>query len=673
MQRDESRPDLIFLLSILLTNLVFFLPSSLQGAPPSQKSPKELVQQLGDSSFNARIEAFQELKALKASAIPALKNGLNSKNPEISQRCRELLKSAQESDLERQLRLFVKSGNRGKLAPLPGWKAFSKKLGDSYRARDLYVAIYLSEPNLFPKLDQNPKQLTKSLQNRVKQLYSKLSSRNSTKQTRITFAQVGTVLYISSFTSGLDRNTFRYFYSFFSRQEVKTFVEGEPLFRQLMSSLLMNQPSSSSTYSYRLNLAQNYQLLPVIRKKILPEIEKQLDQVLKNPSNLSRLQSTVRQIDQLGLNDLAEKKIKPFIKKQAKILAERGGDYRTLQYMVYSANVLKMQKTMTRFLKPAFYKVIQQYRNDNSKYSQIYSLVSVARTLDEESALVDFLRPALRQKMVEVSRNPNETILNRLRSDARYLGMQKEFDVFLKPAARKVVLNYLEKGTNLENIQKAYNVANRFQMAEIKQKTFRPLLERLLDDSKNARIDMNKLYQIYSLTRSLGPVAAIEKKIKPLAIRTFEDLAKRSLNTSTLSRALSLGEQLQIKEAIPLALKAAKQRSLSSYYRARSIQFVGKLGEKEQIAQLLPLLKDSGRVSTTRINNTTLNTQIRDVALASIIHLSGQKISEYGFDYARLTNREFLNISYNCYGFSNAQKRGEALKKWQEWKEKQNK
>jgi hypothetical protein len=68
---------------------------------------------------------------------------------------------------------------------------------------------------------------------------------------------------------------------------------------------------------------------------------------------------------------------------------------------------------------------------------------------------------------------------------------------------------------------------------------------------------------------------------------------------------------------------------------------------------------------------TRVDTELRDVALASMIMLSGGNVQEYDFPYLkilRLNQNSYL--SYNYFGFSDNNQRDAAFKKFKESQEK---
>jgi len=95
---------------------------------------------------------------------------------------------------------------------------------------------------------------------------------------------------------------------------------------------------------------------------------------------------------------------------------------------------------------------------------------------------------------------------------------------------------------------------------------------------------------------------------------------------------------------------------------------IGQMGGKEHIKDIEKLLEDTTNLQTVRFGTTTINAQMRDVALASLILLSGQNAQEYNFPYLQQFHgiRADFNLPPYYYGFSDDAGRQTALKKWKD-------
>lgn len=124
--------------------------------------------------------------------------------------------------------------------------------------------------------------------------------------------------------------------------------------------------------------------------------------------------------------------------------------------------------------------------------------------------------------------------------------------------------------------------------------------------------------------------------------------------------------QADVKDALPLTLRLATEAGTYSRTRGLALMAVGKLGNKKHIPELEKLFDDQGVLTNVMINNVRGTVQVRDVALAMSIQLSGQKVTDYPFDL--LKNRAITYTSFTYLGFSDDEQRAEAFKKWKDSK-----
>lgn len=142
---------------------------------------------------------------------------------------------------------------------------------------------------------------------------------------------------------------------------------------------------------------------------------------------------------------------------------------------------------------------------------------------------------------------------------------------------------------------------------------------------------------------------------------------RRPGDAAARTAAFDLARTLEIKEAVKDAVAAALAKDLASTTRAAALMLLSKLGSKELIPHLEPLLDDATQVGSVVIRRVRLTTQISDVALAALIQLSGQDESEYGFPYLEVVPGLKNLPSVNRLGFADPAGRQAALKKWKTW------
>ena len=141
------------------------------------------------------------------------------------------------------------------------------------------------------------------------------------------------------------------------------------------------------------------------------------------------------------------------------------------------------------------------------------------------------------------------------------------------------------------------------------------------------------------------------------------------IDSPTAYRNQYVAMQYGLKEALAPALKLIKPPGGPAQWEHFAILSIAKFGSRENIAALEPLLIDERTIDGANRSGQKSDTQIRDVALAAMVHLSGQKLADYGFHHAQ-SHPSFL-WNANSLGFNDPAARQEALKKWRAWADEQ--
>ncbi len=121
---------------------------------------------------------------------------------------------------------------------------------------------------------------------------------------------------------------------------------------------------------------------------------------------------------------------------------------------------------------------------------------------------------------------------------------------------------------------------------------------------------------------------------------------------------------LDLKEGVDLALKVVRDRKLKGRGLASALATLGKLGGIEHAPALEAFLGDARPVGNFALNKERGSTQMRDVALAMLVHLSGQDHNDYGFAFSRTSPH--LKFSPDFLGFGNDEQRARAFAMWKE-------
>jgi hypothetical protein len=165
----------------------------------------------------------------------------------------------------------------------------------------------------------------------------------------------------------------------------------------------------------------------------------------------------------------------------------------------------------------------------------------------------------------------------------------------------------------------------------------------------------------------LGKNTAAEQPLKVL----FLEWLQKEPQPWLVHRGLQIGAEANMKEILPLILKFMKDKDAAVYTRAQAALVLIKMGNKEHIKDVAPLLEDKTVIGAIGINNVQGQVQMRDVALAVSIKLSGQKIADYDFDVMK-GGDDFIYQSYIYCAFSSDAKRDAAHKKYRESLQKKN-
>jgi hypothetical protein len=140
---------------------------------------------------------------------------------------------------------------------------------------------------------------------------------------------------------------------------------------------------------------------------------------------------------------------------------------------------------------------------------------------------------------------------------------------------------------------------------------------------------------------------------------------------NAVMQMLYLANNLNLKEGLDLAVRVVRDRRVKGMGLATAFTTVGKLGGKAQVALLEPFLDDKTVIGPFALNRMRGTTEVRDVALAMLVHLTGQSHKDYGYPFVD-TNAGFKFYAH-FLGFTTDQQREQALRKWKDWSAAQKK
>ncbi len=180
-----------------------------------------------------------------------------------------------------------------------------------------------------------------------------------------------------------------------------------------------------------------------------------------------------------------------------------------------------------------------------------------------------------------------------------------------------------------------------------------------------------QLTQIPPVSESLAP-GQPRSAMRRLVAAWIVHCPNRS--ESVVEQRLAIMIQQQLAEALPFALEIVgrdpKYLTVSSPQQVMAILAVGKLGSDENVTALEPLLDDhTVLVSARNVNSLAsdfASVQVRDVALAMLLHLTGQEPLTYGFLHARPHPQTVFD--YTSLYMKNDEQRAAAAERWRAWR-----
>jgi hypothetical protein len=130
-------------------------------------------------------------------------------------------------------------------------------------------------------------------------------------------------------------------------------------------------------------------------------------------------------------------------------------------------------------------------------------------------------------------------------------------------------------------------------------------------------------------------------------------------------QAIMLAMQYDLAEGLVPAEKILNNEGVRQPYMSQfALLAVAKFGDASHIPAVEKLLTDKGICNRMQVNKVMKDTQVRDVALLTLAHLTKQDKKAFGFD--RLQEAQPYMYNLGTMGIDGDPKREEALKKWDE-------
>jgi hypothetical protein len=649
--------------------LLALLPAAALAGPPTdspaapatgaaaQLSPADLVRRLGGSSYHVRCDASERLAALGRAAVAALEAGAKNNDPEVRRRCLELLPAAKRTDLEIEIDLFV-ADNSSKRT-FPGWPAFRDIVGNDRASRSFFGELYKTDRPVLERLAKDPKTVGGEFPARCQ----KLQGRPWGGTTMVPGEPEGLLL-AAALAPTTDQRNFWFLVNACHRPEMALVLGSSPVARRLLGRALAARAKDENMVNNVVPLAVRYGLTEFCKDTLEPLVR---DMATKVKPDDWRFYNVVYAAQQLGLRDLIESKLRPALREAAANMAkDTAGDIYRLGQLVNIAQALGMRESIEDQVRPAALRMLTSAAEHPTDFSRFYQARYLSQVLKLEDAFDAIVKPSLCRYLVEQS--AKATDLNQVQQLihlAQMMNAETIFEAALRPAARRLILQDLEQPEDFNKLSRSATLASQVRLTDLMEDTLKPVVRRQAAPLKDEPPDANRINQFHNLAQTLAMKDVIEDSVKPAFLRLCQSRDYK-LQPATFQGILNLAKALRAKEAVPLLLRGASAKEMQPWDRANAIFFIGDICEKGDLAKLEPLLKDTAGCGDCGINSTMLHAEVRDVALAVLIHKSGEKLADYGFPYFQIVPGADPFQSAPCYmGFPGATERDAALKKWQ--------
>ena len=187
-----------------------------------------------------------------------------------------------------------------------------------------------------------------------------------------------------------------------------------------------------------------------------------------------------------------------------------------------------------------------------------------------------------------------------------------------------------------------------------------------IQNQQSPNLISSMFYQQTARTALADP--AVGSAFKKLTLRWMSS----QTNENVILQLCNVIQNLNLKEGADFLTTVIKEKKVRGISLAQAAINLARTGNKDHVALLETLLKDETVLAQMiQLNQIRGTTEVRDVALAMLVHLTGQSHKEYGFSF--LSQYPNLMWSPHYLGFSTPQQRENAHEKWQEWVSKNQK
>ena len=189
----------------------------------------------------------------------------------------------------------------------------------------------------------------------------------------------------------------------------------------------------------------------------------------------------------------------------------------------------------------------------------------------------------------------------------------------------------------------------------------------LVSGSPQVSVDDQVTIQVYRFILQMSFQSSLrDEKIAPLLKKLLGAWIRRNNGSSFALQNLMLAFSLNLEEGLQVSLDILRDAPQQQGFLQHALLGIGKYGDRKHLTLVEPHLKNIARCDAREVKGQQLQAQIRDVALAVSVHLTGQPLADYGFSVETLTDQALFHPG--MLGFATEAKRKAGFDKWATWK-----
>lgn len=153
------------------------------------------------------------------------------------------------------------------------------------------------------------------------------------------------------------------------------------------------------------------------------------------------------------------------------------------------------------------------------------------------------------------------------------------------------------------------------------------------------------------------------RRSKPLRKLLGAWVGRNSGGLSTYHNFM-LALQYGLEEALDPAVASLRAGNAQPYAQQYALLVVGRFGGPEHAPLVEPLLNDHNVLGTNNVDQKEVRTEVSDIALAILVHLTGGDHAAYGFKFLQKNPQSVIQPL--SAGFADDAERQAAIKKWRD-------